>query len=110
MARIEAEAERMGVLVDDLLLLARLDQGRPLAREPVDLVAIARDAVDAARAIDPARAIDLDVPAEAVVTGDAGRLRQVVDNLLENARVHTPARHDERRCACNRTRATSPSS
>ena len=49
MARIEAEAERMGVLVDDLLLLARLDQGRPLAHDPVDLVRIASDAVDAAR-------------------------------------------------------------
>jgi two-component system OmpR family sensor kinase len=90
MARIEAEAERMGVLVDDLLLLARLDQGRPLAHDQVDLVRVARDAVDAARAIDPARAIDLDMPAEAMLSGDAGRLRQVVDNLLENARVHTP--------------------
>jgi two-component system OmpR family sensor kinase len=91
MARIEAEAERMGVLVDDLLLLARLDQGRPLARDPVDLTGLATEAVDAARAIDPERTIELDAPAAAVVSGDAGRLRQVLDNLLENARVHTPA-------------------
>jgi two-component system OmpR family sensor kinase len=90
MARIEAEADRMGVLVDDLLLLARLDQGRPLVHEPVDLAALARDAVDAARAIDPKRAIELDAPDQAVVDGDAGRLRQVLDNLIENARVHTP--------------------
>ncbi len=90
MARIEAEAERMGVLVDDLLLLARLDQGRPLAREPVDLAQVAADAVDAARAIDPARRIELEAEAPAVLSGDAGRLRQVLDNLLENARVHVP--------------------
>jgi two-component system OmpR family sensor kinase len=90
MARIEAEADRMGVLVDDLLLLARLDQGRPLVREPVDLVALARDAVDAARVIDPRRAIELTAPDQVVVGGDAGRLRQVLDNLIENARVHTP--------------------
>jgi two-component system OmpR family sensor kinase len=91
MARIEAEAERMGVLVDDLLLLARLDQGRPLDREPVDLTALAGEAVEAARAIGPERAIALDVSTDAIVAGDAGRLRQVLDNLLENARVHTPA-------------------
>jgi two-component system OmpR family sensor kinase len=91
MARIEAEAERIGVLVDDLLLLARLDQGRPLARDAVDVSALARDAVDAARAVEPERAIDLDAPAPAVVRGDAGRLRQVLDNLIDNARVHTPA-------------------
>ena len=80
----------MGVLVDDLLLLARLDQGRPLEREPVDLAPIVADAVDAARAIDPDRVLDADLNGSAIVTGDAGRLRQVVDNLLENARVHTP--------------------
>jgi two-component system OmpR family sensor kinase len=91
MARIEAEAERMGVLVDDLLLLARLDQGRPLERQPVDLAALAGDAVDAARAIDPQRVIELEAPTAALITGDAGRLRQVFDNLIENARVHTPA-------------------
>jgi two-component system OmpR family sensor kinase len=91
MSRIEAEAERMGVLVDDLLLLARLDQGRPLERENVDLRAVVSEAVDAARAIDPDRVLDVDLNGSAVVTGDAGRLRQVVDNLLENARVHTPS-------------------
>ncbi|MEP6758993.1 MAG: HAMP domain-containing sensor histidine kinase [Actinomycetota bacterium] len=91
MARIEAEAERMGVLVDDLLLLARLDQGRPLERDPVDLANIASDAVHAARAIDPARPIELDAGLPAMLAGDAGRLRQVIDNLLENARVHAPA-------------------
>jgi two-component system OmpR family sensor kinase len=91
MARIEAEAERMGVLVDDLLLLARLDQGRPLEREPVDLAPIVADAVDAARAIDGERVLEADLNGSATVIGDAGRLRQVVDNLLENARIHTPA-------------------
>ena len=90
MARIEAEAERMGVLVDDLLLLARLDQGRPLEHEPVDLAQVAAEAVDAARAIDPSRPIDLEAETPAILAGDAGRLRQVLDNLLENARVHAP--------------------
>ncbi len=91
MARIEAEAARMGVLVDDLLLLARLDQGRPLERTPVDLSIVAGDAVEAARAIEPERVLVTDLAAGAVALGDAGRLRQVLDNLLENARVHTPA-------------------
>jgi two-component system OmpR family sensor kinase len=91
MARIEAEAARMGVLVDDLLLLARLDQGRPLERERVDLSQVATEAVEAARAIEPARTIDLDVDGPADIIGDEGRLRQVIDNLLDNARVHTPA-------------------
>jgi two-component system, OmpR family, sensor kinase len=91
MARIEAEASRMGVLVDDLLLLARLDQGRPLEREPVDLVEVATAAVEAARAIDPVRTIDLEAGAPVEVVGDEGRLRQVIDNLVDNARVHTPA-------------------
>jgi two-component system OmpR family sensor kinase len=90
MAAIEAEAARMGVLVDDLLLLARLDQGRPLEREPVDLGAVAAEAVEAARAIEPGRDVTLDVGGDATIEGDRGRLRQVVDNLLENARVHTP--------------------
>jgi two-component system OmpR family sensor kinase len=91
MARIEAEASRMGVLVDDLLLLARLDQGRPLERDPVDLGAIATEAVEAFRAIDPGRHIDVVVEGDVSLTGDGGRLRQVIDNLLDNVRAHTPA-------------------
>jgi two-component system OmpR family sensor kinase len=90
MARIETEAARMGVLVDDLLLLARLDQGRPLERRPVDLARVVEEAVDASRAIDPSRTIEVQGPSMAEVQGDEGRLRQVVDNLLENVRMHTP--------------------
>jgi two-component system, OmpR family, sensor kinase len=89
MARIEAEASRMGVLVDDLLLLARLDQGRPLDREPLDLARVVTDAVEGFRAVDPERRIDLEVDERALLVGDEGRLRQVVDILLDNARVHT---------------------
>ncbi|HWC10857.1 MAG TPA: HAMP domain-containing sensor histidine kinase [Acidimicrobiales bacterium] len=91
MRRIEEEASRMGVLVDDLLLLARLDQGRPLEQEPVDLTRVAADAVDDARAAAPDRAISLDAPPRLVVTGDDVRLRQVAANLLSNACEHTPA-------------------
>jgi two-component system OmpR family sensor kinase len=90
MQRIEDEASRMGVLVDDLLLLARLDQGRPLERQPVDLAKVVTDAVESARAIEPDRPIDLSVNASASLVGDEGRLRQVVDNLIDNCRVHTP--------------------
>ena len=92
MARIEHEAVRMGSLVEDLLLLARLDQGRPLEREPVDVVTVSLEAVAAAGAVEPDRPIRVDVgegPVE--VLGDAHRLRQVVDNLLANIRAHTPA-------------------
>jgi two-component system OmpR family sensor kinase len=91
MAAIEAEASRMGVLVEDLLLLARLDQGRPLEIARVDLGAIATEAVEAARAIDPGRDVSLELDGDVSIDGDAGRLRQVLDNLLDNARVHTPA-------------------
>ena len=80
----------MGVLVDDLLLLARLDQGRPLEREPVDLARVAADAVDDARAAAPDRPISLDAPPRLMVMGDDVRLRQVAANLLANARKHTP--------------------
>ena len=90
MTNIEGEAARMGVLVDDLLLLARLDQGRPLEREPVDLAAVVEDAVESARAVEPGRSIELSADSPVEIVGDAGRLRQVVDNLLDNARVHAP--------------------
>jgi two-component system, OmpR family, sensor kinase len=87
--RIEAEAVRMGVLVDDLLLLARLDQQRPLERREVDLVDLLDSAAAALRAAAPGREVTATLPAELAVVGDAARLRQVVDNLLTNARVHT---------------------
>jgi two-component system OmpR family sensor kinase len=91
MRSIEDEAARMGVLVDDLLLLTRLDEGRPLAQAPVDLGAVAADAVAAASAVDPDRPVSLWVEGSVEVLGDRDRLRQVVDNLLANVRAHTPA-------------------
>src|SRR5919204_294923 len=75
--------------VYDMLLLARLDQGRPLDRKPVDLAEVAGDAVDAARAVDPDRPLELEAE-PVVVEGDPERLRQVIDNLLANVRSHTP--------------------
>jgi two-component system OmpR family sensor kinase len=89
--RIEGEAARMTLLVDDLLLLARLDQGRPLAREPVDLARVVAVAVDAVRITAADRPVTLERGGPVVVQGDAARLRQIVDNLLHNAVVHTPA-------------------
>src|SRR5438046_6468394 len=80
----------MGSLVDDMLLLARLDQGRPLERRPVDLTRIARDAVDDARAVAPNRPIDYSPNGAVLVPGDEARLRQVLANLLQNANRHTP--------------------
>jgi len=91
MRRMEEETQRMGVLVDDLLLLARLDQGRPLQREPVDLEALVSDACADARVADPSRTITWHVGAPLFVTGDDMRLRQVLANLLRNAIVHTPS-------------------
>jgi two-component system OmpR family sensor kinase len=91
MLRIEQEGERMGELVEELLLLAQLDQGRPLDRQRVDLSALLEVAVDAARAADPERTIDIQSEHRLLIQGDKSRLRQVVDNLLRNARVHTPA-------------------
>jgi signal transduction histidine kinase len=91
--RVEAEATRMGLLVEDLLTLARLDQQRPLNIAPVDLLTLAADAVQDARIVSPDRPIDLVVaPGTAfLVDGDEPRLRQVLGNLVNNAITHTPA-------------------
>jgi two-component system OmpR family sensor kinase len=91
MGRIEGESRRMGLLVDDLLLLARLDQGRPLRRDAVDLSRVCSDAVADLRAGAPSHPVVEAVEPGVVVTGDDDRLRQVVGNLLGNARIHTPA-------------------
>ncbi|WP_327586772.1 HAMP domain-containing histidine kinase [Nonomuraea sp. NBC_00507] len=91
MARIEAEATRMGSLVDEMLLLARLDQGRPLDRAPVELTELAADAVADTLAVDPDRPLSLDHDGPVWVTGDAAHLRQVMGNLLANVLHHTPA-------------------
>lgn len=92
LGRVESEAVRMQGLVEDLLLLARLDAGRPLARAEVDLSRIAMDSVGDAHAAAPDHRWELDLPEDPItVTGDEGRLRQVMVNLLANARTHTPA-------------------
>ena len=94
MSRIESESRRMGLLVEDLLLLARLDQQRPLERHRVDLLAIASDAVHDAQSIaPPERKITMEVfdgPGTPEVLGDEARLRQVLGNLVANALQHTP--------------------
>jgi two-component system OmpR family sensor kinase len=92
MRRVEQESSRMGVLVEDMLLLARLDQQRPLESRPVDLLTLAADAVHDARVMAPARSIELTVGSGAapIVLGDEVRLRQVIGNLMSNALIHTP--------------------
>jgi two-component system OmpR family sensor kinase len=105
MSRVESEASRMTALVEDLLLLARLDAGRPLDRAEVDLSRLAVDALSDAHAAGPAHRWDLDLPDQPVIVqGDGPRLHQVLANLLANARTHTPpgtavrlslSRHDQ---------------
>ena len=93
MTRIESESMRMGDLVDDMLLLARLDQSRPLGQEPVDMLSLATEALIDAQALQPERTVTLDAhPSHTppVVLGDEARLRQIIVNLLTNALVHTP--------------------
>jgi two-component system OmpR family sensor kinase len=92
MRRVEQESSRMGVLVEDMLLLARLDQQRPLERSTVDLLTLAADAVHDARVVAPDRSINLTVGSgnALLVLGDEVRLRQVIGNLMSNALSHTP--------------------
>ncbi len=92
LSRVESEAQRMSLLVDDLLLLARLDAGRPLEQEDVDLSRLIIEVTNDARVAGPEHRWSLDLPDEPlVVRGDEQRLHQVVGNLLSNARLHTPA-------------------
>jgi len=90
MEGISRESERMSALVEDLLLLARLDEGRPLECEPVELDQVVSEAVETARAVDPERKLAVELEPVRVL-GDRDRLREVVDNLLANVRSHTPA-------------------
>ncbi|MBV8178131.1 MAG: HAMP domain-containing histidine kinase [Mycobacterium sp.] len=97
MSRMESESRRMGLLVDDLLLLARLDAHRPIERNRVDLLALASDAVHDAQAVAPKRNITMEVldgPGTPEVLGDEARLRQVLGNLVANALQHTPETAD----------------
>jgi two-component system OmpR family sensor kinase len=91
MAGVRSETARMGLLVEDLLLLARLDEGRPLERQPVELVRVAAEAVDAARTVDASWPAQVVASQPVEVIGDTSRLRQVIDNLLANVRAHTPS-------------------
>jgi two-component system OmpR family sensor kinase len=91
MSKVESEADRMSSLVEDMLLLARLDAGRPLARDEVDLTRLVLETVGDARVVGPEHHWSLDLPDEPVlVPGDEQRLHQVVTNLTNNARRHTP--------------------
>jgi two-component system, OmpR family, sensor kinase len=89
MQGVRLASERMSALVDDLFLLAHLDEGRPLAQEAVDLDAVVADAIEFAHGLEPARPFAVDAR-ETIVIGDRSRLRQLVDNLLANVRAHTP--------------------
>jgi two-component system OmpR family sensor kinase len=91
MARIEEEAARMGVLVEDLLALARLDEMPAARREPIDLARLAHDAADDARAAAPDRQVTVTIEGGQLVTGDPSQLRGVLANLMRNALTHTPA-------------------
>jgi two-component system OmpR family sensor kinase len=91
MKRIESEAQRMGVLVEDLLTLARLDEVADAPHVEVDVGALARDTVEDARATAPDRDIEVSAVGPVLVSGDAHQLRQVLANLVRNALVHTPA-------------------
>ena len=90
LGRIEKESVRMGALVEDLLLLARLDQSRDIEFHPVDLAHVIEETVASASAAGPEHPITVEMPEELFVLGDSGRIYQVMTNLLANARVHTP--------------------
>jgi two-component system OmpR family sensor kinase len=90
MARIEEHAERMGELIEELLLLARLDESRPMQTAAVDLAVVAAEACDDAAALQPGRPISLDVGEDVVVDGELSHLRRAVANLMTNAVRHTP--------------------
>jgi two-component system OmpR family sensor kinase len=91
MRRTEQEAVRMARLVEDLLTLAKLDQGRLLEQKPVDLTRLVADAARDAAVVDPSRSISTELDGPVVVSGDEDRLRQVIANVVGNALVHTPA-------------------
>ena len=109
MTRIESESRRMGLLVEDLLLLARLDAQRPLEQHRVDLLSLASDAVHDAQSIAPKRTITMEVfdgPGTPEVLGDEARLRQVLGNLVANALQHTPGVGRRSRCGSAPTTTT----
>ncbi len=89
MKGISRESERMSILVDDLLLLAHLDEGRPLALEPIAFEDVVAEAIETAKTLEPDRPLETDLTPSTVL-GDHDRLRQVIDNLLANVRAHTP--------------------